>query len=374
MRFTNEKTKNSFWQILFAHPHRLFFGSSLIWGIVLMGLSLCSFVGYPIDFSIIHGYGMLYGVFVNAFLGFLSTVIPRYTQSIEIPKKLFHSFWLLYQIGLILWFSGFIFIGQLFSAIALMTAGFVYYQTVRIGRYPKEADSLWLVGLVFISGVLVAANLFLPFSLSWTAIWVTILPITFTVAQRMIPFFFAGYFGSFYHKSEWVVPFFVLGSWGIALGGESSPLTSMISFILFLGISYFLWLLDIYRKAPGILRILMLGFLWLPIGLFTIGVESFFELPSFKMGLHILLLGFVFTLLIGFGTRVLLGHSGQQIHADRITIIVFGITQILVIVRLIASLLYIWNQPLFVGFIDLGFVVFIIMMVMWGIRYRKAIF
>ncbi|MCX6073897.1 MAG: NnrS family protein [Campylobacterales bacterium] len=34
------------------------------------------------------------------------------------------------------------------------------------------------------------------------------------------------------------------------------------------------------------------------------------------LGTHLLVLGFLTTILIGFGTRVTLGHSGQPPHAN----------------------------------------------------------
>ncbi|MFT7824857.1 MAG: NnrS family protein [Sulfurimonas sp.] len=374
MQFTADQTEQTLWQRLSSQPHRLFFASSLLWGVILMSFSMGSYIGMEIDFSSIHGNGLLYGLFVNAFLGFLSTVIPRYSQSQEISRKTYLSFWLFYQMGLALWFIGFHLAGQALTGLALMTIGFIYFRTIRTGGYPNEPDSLWLAALLFVSGIILVLQLFFSFSLQWTGIWVTVLPITFTVAQRMIPFFYAGYFRSHYNKPGWVVPFFVLGSWGIALGGGSSLLTSLLGFVLSLGTAYFLWTLDIYWKAPAILRILTLGLLWLPVGLFMIGVESFWEVYTFKMGIHILLLGFIFTLLIGFGTRVLLGHSGQKIIAERITIVLFTLTQLVVIFRVIASLLFTLEIQAFVPFVHLGFTLFILLLVIWGIKYRKAIF
>ncbi len=374
MHFSTTQAPKTTWQRLSSQPHRLFFGSSIFWAIILMALSMASWIGLALDFSVIHGTGMLYGVFMNAFLGFLSTVIPRYTQSIEIPGKLFRLFWLLYQAGLIVWFVGLSSAGQLLSGIALMIAGFVYYQTIRVGRYPNESDSLWLVSLVFISGLVLVLAAFISFSLAWTGIWVSVLPITFTVAQRMIPFFHAGYFRSHYDKPGWVVPFFVIGSWCIALGGESSALTSAASFIVSVGIAYFLWTLDIYKKSPAILRILTIGFLWLPIGLFVTGLESLSGLYTLKLGIHILLLGFVFTLFIGFGTRVLLGHSGQMVTADRIAVYLFGIVQVVIVLRIVSSILFLADANAYIGMLHLGFALFILLMLVWGIRYRKALF
>lgn len=375
MQFNAAPKPQSLWQRFSGQPHRLFFGSSIFWGIVLMGLSMASFLGVrSIDFMAVHGYGLLYGLFFNAFLGFLSTVIPRYTQSYEIARKTYLAYWLIYQTGLLTYIAGGESIGKMLDAAALMYAGFVYFQTIRKGGYPGEPDSLWLTGLVFAGGIVLLASLVWDIDLPWTGAWLSILPITFTVAQRMIPFFYAGYFQSFYNKPAWVVPVFVPLAWGIGLSGASSSLTALLSAALTLAVAYFLATLDIYRKSPPILWILRLGLLWLPVGLIAVAFEALYSGYTLKAGLHILLIGFVLTLLVGFGTRVLLGHSGQRIIADKTTLILFGAVQTLALIRLAASLLFMGSISAFTGMLHLGFALFVLLMIVWGIRYRKEVF
>ena len=75
--------------------------------------------------------------------------------------------------------------------------------------------------------------------------------------------------------------------------------------------------------------------------------------------------------LVGFGTRVLLGHSGQRVGADRQTLILFVLTQVILVFRIIASVLFTMDIPVFVGFVHLDFLLFIVLMSVWGIKYRK---
>jgi len=375
MQFSTAQAPKTTWQRLSAQPHRLFFGSAVIWGVVMMALSMISFMGVAgIDFLSIHGYGMIYGLFINAFLGFLSTVIPRFSQSKEISKKAYLTYWLLYQLGLLASLLGFVVVGKLLSGLGLVYTAWVFFQTLRQGAFSSESDTLWLTGLLFACGGLLLASTFLGFDLLWMGIWVSILPITFTVAQRMIPFFYAGYFRNTYSKPAWVVPFFVLLSWIIAFSGPSSSFTAVATIVMAIGVIYFLTLVQIYQKSPPILWILRVGLLWLPVGLLVVGAEALWDGYSLKMGSHILLLGFVFTLLVGFGTRVLLGHSGQQIAADRITVYIFGAVQMTILLRIIASLFFIGDISAYTGILHLGFSLFVIVILVWGIRYRKAIF
>ena len=86
-------------------------------------------------------------------------------------------------------------------------------------------------------------------------------------------------------------------------------------------------------------------------------------------------LGFVLNLLIGFGSRVILGHSvpPQKITADKLTIILFGLVQIIVMTRIVSSLLFMGNSPLFNGLLHLSSTLWIALFILWGLRYGKAL-
>jgi uncharacterized protein involved in response to NO len=88
---------------------------------------------------------------------------------------------------------------------------------------------------------------------------------------------------------------------------------------------------------------------------------------------HILLIGYILTLLIGFGTRVILGHSGQQIIADSYTTSLFILTQVILLVRILASIGFLGNLSFTVYLLHMGFVLWIILFIAWGLKHFKTI-
>ncbi|MDQ1298430.1 MAG: uncharacterized protein QG558_969, partial [Campylobacterota bacterium] len=66
-------------------------------------------------------------------------------------------------------------------------------------------------------------------------------------------------------------------------------------------------------------------------------VEVYTQTSLLFIDAHLLALGFLTTVLIGFGTRVTLGHSGRAPHADRLTVALFVWTQVVVFARFALS-------------------------------------
>jgi uncharacterized protein involved in response to NO len=57
-----------------------------------------------------------------------------------------------------------------------------------------------------------------------------------------------------------------------------------------------------------------------------------------KSPLHALALGYFTTVLVGFGTRVILGHSGRTPKADAYAVTLFGLIQAMALIRIIAGI------------------------------------
>ena len=129
-------------------------------------------------------------------------------------------------------------------------------------------------------------------------------------------------------------------------------------------------------NSPAIVWVLHLALFWLPLGLF---VGSLMEIAEYVYKtnflfaeIHLLVLGFLTTVLIGFGTRVTLGHSGQAPHADRIAIALFWWTQVIVFLRLVLSIdsgLMGAHEWLF----DAAAFGWIMLFIVWGGRYGKTL-
>ncbi len=86
------------------------------------------------------------------------------------------------------------------------------------------------------------------------------------------------------------------------------------------------------------------------------------------MSLHILALGYFLTVLLGFGSRVTLGHSGRTPHANKFTVYIFIGVQVLVGLRIFTSLSL--NFPLdYVFFVNLSAIFLILLLIAWSIKY-----
>jgi uncharacterized protein involved in response to NO len=94
----------------------------------------------------------------------------------------------------------------------------------------------------------------------------------------------------------------------------------------------------------------------------------FYNVYFLFLGIHTLILGFVLTVLIGFGTRVTLGHSGNAMLIDRWTIALFYWTQILVLSRLITSIATAFGWD-FILWFDIAVVVWLVLFIIWASKF-----
>lgn len=372
-QWTAPKKKN-WWERFRDQPHQLFFASTIFFAILLMGLSMKIMISNSGDFSLIHGFGLEYAIFTNAFLGFLLTVIPKYTQSVLIKEHDYIAVWAIFEVGLIITFFVSEIFGKAFVASALLFTFVIFAQTINQARIKNQIESLWLSLLVLVASLVVFSSLFFDTELIHASLWFFIFPLVFTVAQRMIPAFFAVYFKeNVKEKPIWFLPVFIFPFWIIGFFGVSHVVASMASLFLFFASITFLLKTSIYRKSIPILWILAVGLSWLPVGFLAIFFESFTQNYTLQLGVHILTLGFVFTLLIGFGTRVILGHSGQKIETDKISVTLFYATQVILITRILASVFHSIQTTAWIGMVHLSFVLWIILFLVWGVKFSDVV-
>lgn len=369
-----EEKKKTWFERFSDQPHQLFFAGTLFFAIVSMILSMFSFIKGIGDFATLHGFGLIYGVFTNAFLGFLLTVIPRYTQGVPIQVKDYIWLWILFEMGV---FCG-LFISDIFGsallASALLFAFSLFGNILLEARIKNQIETIWLVFLVFIGAFISFWSIFSQITLHSLMLWCFVLPVVFTVAQRMIPAFFSVYFQTpLQEKPLWFLPIFIFGMFAIGLLDSSNVFVPYISSFLFVASVVFLSVSGIYKKSPPILWILTVGFTWLPIGFLALAFEGFSGVYTFALSLHILTLGFIFTLLIGFGTRVILGHSKQKIEANKLSIALFIMTQIIVISRIIASVFFVASSTTWTFFIHFGFSFWVVLFMIWSIQFYNEI-
>jgi uncharacterized protein involved in response to NO len=173
-----------------------------------------------------------------------------------------------------------------------------------------------------------------------------LLPIFFTVCHRMIPFFTSCVYRDYrIVRPMWTLTLF----WMLALAH------------LFLEMSHgyaWLWVVDVpmallglallwmwwprQRAMPNLLRVLFIGFAWLPIAFALFAAQSLWYAISseFLLGRapsHALFIGCFGSLLVAMVTRVTQGHAGRPLQLGGVAGLAFALIQLLAVTRIVAE-------------------------------------
>ncbi len=373
------KIEEKWWDRFTSQSHQLYFTAAIFFAFVSMLLTFISFLGkLPLDFALIHGFGLNYAVFTNAFLGFLITVMPKFNGSKVITKKQYLIPWFIFQTASMLVLIGFDNIGKTVVALVMFYFVKIFYETIKQGRATFKKDSIYL-NLVFLFGaIFLSLEVVFQINLSLLIFFSYLISLVFLVAQRMIPAFYSSYMQTLsWEKPKYIreISTLIFLCLGISLQFEFSLFLKISSFVAMIFFGYIVMNLNIYKKSPAIISIKVISFIWFEIGFIVLFIESIFEIYSLKLSLHIFALGFVATLLIGFGSRVIMGHAipAQKIMADKITKFVFVLTQVVLVSRILASVLFLNDSMIYMGFLHLSSWLWIFMFIIWLVRYAKTL-
>ena len=223
--------------------------------------------------------------------------------------------------------------------------------------------------ILFIVGYMSDLRFIIKLSIEM-GIYLYLFMVAFSVAQRMVPFF-SNRVGK--QDKKLLKPIAVLLLLHVLLDTAINHLSFMVDFILvyLIGKEILNWELPFPNKNP-LLWILHLALFWIPVAFLFAGFSNLISLFSginfLFLDIHTLILGFLVTILIGFGTRVTLGHSGNMLVADKWSRILFYWTQVVVISRLITSLIFSfgWN---FIFWFDMTVTVWLVLFGLWSFRF-----
>jgi len=370
----------------FSQPHQPFFILAFVNALAIMLIFMLSFKGIiHMDITAIdyHAYGFIYLLFTPAFFGFLFTTFPRFASTPAIEKKTYMKVFTFYYVGSALIilgsiatpvFTGFgmliTFIGHLWGFLILNN---IYVKTTMEDTH----DIFWIVvamGIGVVAHGLLITGTLLHIGMTGfateIAIYLYLFMLAFSVAQRMVPFFSHCMVekNTYLLKSLFILLVLHILVEGFIVNG---------SFIIDLLIGALLlkevlrWRLPFPNPNP-LLWILHISLYWAGLAFVLGGLTNLISLwtgTSFlALDVHTLVLGFVFTILIGFGTRVTLGHSGNMMQADKYTTFLFYWTQVVVVARLLTSLVTAlgWN---FMVLFDITATVWLVMFVAWALRF-----
>ena len=379
-----------------SQPHQPFFTSGIFFFILFMSLFIASYSNIlTLDSSVLkfHAYSMIFVIFIQFFLGFLFVVFPRFLAQAEIQTKVYMNQFMLYfisSLGILLtliFYSKATFIFQILMLIAQIMSFKLLYSIHKKSLVPIKEDTKWIL-IAFFAGVInhglfIISNLNFPYSyeVSKFAInggfYLFIFMIIFTISQRMIPFFTTAKAPNYkINKSQNLLylVFCFLALKVVLLSFDNVKINLIADIPLFLIITKELikWKLPLL-KVPAIMWVLYLGLYWIPVAFGISIIESLmaFYDPNIifeKAVIHTLALGYFITLLVGFGTRVILGHSGSTIHANNFAIFIFISVQIIVILRIFTSFSLNFGFD-YVALLNLTASLLIIGLLLWSSKY-----
>lgn len=379
-----------------SQPHQPFFILGIVNAIIMMLIFALNYKGIlslQTDMANFHVYSLVFVVFTNVFTGFLFTTFPRFTQAEVISKKYYSNVFYYTLLGSVIYLIG-AFINHMLllagMAVLFFAQVFIVLKLQEIylsGTAADKKDAFWILtaqyfGLLgHILFIELELNNYIGLDVNLLSVAVNIsfymylIFLAFSVAQRMVPFFSH----SFAQKNEnFVKIIFVL----FILKSIFSSLDFKIAEIvidLLLGVYM---LLEIRRwelhpfSSPAILWVLHLAIFWLPaaflLSALSLTTELLVGTSMYFLNIHLLAIGFLTTILIGFGTRVTLGHSGQPPHADKLASSIFWFIQVVVILRALFSLnvAFGWNLNFL---FDISFTAWLILFLVWTVRYGKVL-
>jgi uncharacterized protein involved in response to NO len=354
--------------ILLAAPHRLAFLSGSLglaaiavwWAVQLAALHL----GWPTPVSgrvpapLLHAPVLLLQVYPAFIFGFLLTVFPRWTGQQDLEPRRFGPVVAGIAVGMAITVAG-LWTGRdtlnqiglaIFGAawaLGLIVLAAVLRENRRLGKAPCWHAVSATVALAIGLGSVALVSAFLPGGdprlLRWGNVLGLngfILPLFLTIAHRMVPFF-AGSVVQDYQR--WRPDGLLAVLWALLalrIVGELAwlPLLSgaaAVGLAACTGLMAWKWWPR--GPAPGLLRVLIWGFAWAPIG-FALAALAAFGLPLGLAPTHALAIGFAGSLLVGMVTRVTHGHSGRPLAMVPLAWLAFGSVQLAAVARIAAAL------------------------------------
>ena len=189
-----------------------------------------------------------------------------------------------------------------------------------------------------------------------------LLPVYFTVAHRMFPFF-AGNTVAGYKpwRPIWVLAAF----WPLVLAHLALELIHGYGWLwlpdaaLFALAATWLWRNWPRGAGPLLAKVLFWGYTWLPVAMLLYTLQSlvYFTGGGFTLGrgpAHALFIGFFGSLLVAMVTRVTQGHSGRPLVFGGVAVFAFGVIQVVAVMRVLAELApdqYAWHAAAAIGWL-----------------------
>jgi uncharacterized protein involved in response to NO len=316
----------------------------------------------------IHAIVMQYQVLAPFMFGFLLTVFPRWTGQDDVARRHYVPVGIGLFGGQLLTLAGafgpahLLHLGAVFTLVG-WAAGLFFLLRWLWGDAGKTWHAvscgggilLGFAGFLAYAVYLHTGDARLVFASIKIGTWGLLLPVYFTVAHRMFPFFAGNMVPG--HR-PWR-PLWVLGAfWPLALLHLALELVHGYRWLWLADLpllalaATWLWRNWPRRGAEGmrgtpsqraLLDVLFVGYAWLPVALALYVVQSvLYALDrGFVLGrapAHALFIGFFGSLLVAMVTRVTQGHSGRPLELGGAAVFAFVALQLVAVLRIVAEL------------------------------------
>ncbi|AIF48076.1 NnrS family protein [Dyella japonica] len=354
--------------LLLAAPHRamFFIGATLL--VTGMGwwlwMLLAPWLGWPaaaqpMPAVWMHGFLMQYVTLAPFVMGFLLTVFPRWMNVAVVPRRVYAAVFGLMLTGAALVLSAACGAPRMLPAgLAAMLLGWLIATGTLADRLRQHGFRDTWARSAWCALAMGAAGLFLVLcaSLGAPPAWVAtanriatfgfLLPMYFTVAHRMVPFFSGnvvpGYRVVRPAWSLWALWVLCLAHLVLDLSGLSAwrwlPDASLTALLLWQWVAWQPW----KARRPGLLLVLYIALAWLPLSFLLYTVDSLHVLATgidsrAVAPLHALTIGFFSAMLVAMVTRVTHGHSGRPLAMGAIPWLAFLGMQLTALIRVAAE-------------------------------------
>ena len=366
-----------------SQPHQPFFVLAFVNALVSMILFASVYNGFvhsAVSIKLYHVYSLIFLLFTPAFLAFLLTTFPRFSNTEPITKKKYLSIFYPYLMASVLsYFSlsspTLLALSMFFAFLAHLLGVHTLWSVYKHSALQDQYDQFWI--LIASAFGLIAELFFI------TALWIPALHVIgiqigiylylflvfFAISQRMVPFFSHSPIEKHKERFQVIVGLLALHIFLELIQPHSSFLADFFLAYL-IGRELYRWKLP-FPNANPLVWILHIALFWIPIAFLLSAISNIMTLTtgieSLYLGIHTLALGFFLTMLIGFGTRVTLGHSGNMMMADKYTKYLFYGTQTVVLARILTSLFGAGEQ--FILFFNLSIALWLMLFISWAYRF-----
>jgi uncharacterized protein involved in response to NO len=359
-------------RLIAAAPHRLLFlvGATnvllaMIWWAWWLIAARFGFAvtQSPVPAGWMHAVVMQYQVLPAFMFGFLLTVFPRWMSLPPLGRQHYVPVGIGLLGGQLLTLAGLANIGDSLTLLKIgavfTSAGWLVGTTLLVRLAWQDRGQTWhavscafalafgLLGLILYSCYLFNADARVMFVAIKLGAFAVLLPIYFTVCHRMIPFFTNGVVPGY----RVVRPLWTLAAlWAGAIVHLWLELRHGYAWLWVVDAPLMImsaWLLWRWwprgRPMPPLLRVLYVGFAWLPIAFALFVAQSvwFATTSEFALGrapAHALFIGFFGSLLVAMVTRVTQGHSGRPLVLGGVAAFAFMSLQLVAVTRVVAEL------------------------------------